>query len=72
MAALAARGVACAASEDAGRFVCNYVYYVSLASAAAAAAAGGDATPWEAIFVHVPPLAVLPLAAQLAAVRARP
>lgn len=52
-------------SNDTGRFVCNWAYYLSLGLA------------WEArqarnihvLFVHVPPLEVLPLPRQLAAVR---
>ncbi len=60
-AALRARGHAVAPSLDAGSFLCNALYYLSLARAEGAALAT------HALFVHVPPSAVLPPPAAAAA-----
>jgi peptidyl-tRNA hydrolase len=54
-----------AASTDAGRFMCNYVYFRSCRSAAALSSAHPPAVSggWaraHSIFVHVPPHTVLP------------
>ena len=50
--ALQAEGVDCCASDNAGRFVCNYVYYASLAAAEAAAAGevGAASQSWGALY----------------------
>ena len=47
MELLAKKGFNVAVSNDAGRFVCNYVYYHSLHHSAA--------NGTQCIFVHVPP-----------------
>jgi pyroglutamyl-peptidase len=49
-------------SEDAGRYVCERVYHHLLVRAAELGAAG--------LFLHVPPVDAVPLATQVAAVRA--
>lgn len=94
VAALAEQGFPVEASDDPGRFCCNYTFYLTLAALDDAAAtatrrkeaeadANADATssraqddaahalaperqapPWHALFVHVPPADVLPLAVQ--------
>jgi pyroglutamyl-peptidase len=61
---LARAGHPVALSRDAGRYVCNYAYYEALRAAAAAAPL------ISALFVHVPPFAAVPAAAQEAALRA--
>ena len=47
-------------SGDAGLFVCNYTYYMSLKMAQAQ-----RAQQWHTLFVHVPPFEVIPADAQL-------
>lgn len=44
-------------SQDAGRFLCNYLYYISLTSCAQ--------KNWHSLFVHVPPFNVIPKDTQL-------
>lgn len=56
-------GLPAAVSQTAGTYVCNHVFYGLMHWASALPA------PPRAGFVHVPPLAVLPLEAQLQAVR---
>lgn len=51
-------------SEDAGRFVCNCTYYLSLLHSEKARRREGR--PLHALFLHVPPLAVVPLQRQFA------
>lgn len=51
-----------AVSRDAGRFVCNYTYYLSLLHCCTARQRHG--APLHALFVHVPPAAVVPLQQQ--------
>mmetsp|Transcript_32958 Transcript_32958/g.104319 ORF Transcript_32958/g.104319 Transcript_32958/m.104319 type:complete len:454 (-) Transcript_32958:505-1866(-) len=60
--ALAAQGHEVEVSTNAGRFLCNYIFYISLCKAKAA----GDA--W-CIFVHMPPFACKKREAQLAFAR---
>ena len=60
VAALRAEEIPAEVSRDAGGFLCNHVFYV-LMRALAAKSRGG--------FVHLPPLDVLPLEAQLRAAR---
>uniref|UniRef100_A0A7S3XLE7 Phorbol-ester/DAG-type domain-containing protein n=1 Tax=Heterosigma akashiwo TaxID=2829 RepID=A0A7S3XLE7_HETAK len=55
-------------SEDAGRFVCNYLYYRSLAQAAATKPAP-PASSSAALFLHVPHLEHAPLDDQVAFVK---
>jgi pyroglutamyl-peptidase len=57
-------------SEDAGRFLCNYVYARSLDECRRAAAEqeGGGGGCAHALFVHVPPFEVMPEEAQREAV----
>lgn len=50
-------------STDAGRFVCNCTYYLSLLHSEKARRRGGR--PLHALFLHVPPLAVAPLQHQM-------
>ena len=71
-AAVAARGHPVQVSGDAGRFVCNYLYFRSLAAAAADAeqAGGGDGPRRHALFLHIPPTAVLPHAEAMALITA--
>lgn len=59
-------GHPCAASDDAGRYLCNYIYYASLRSAARCTAEGVSCA---SLFVHVPPFAVIDEATQTAFVR---
>ena len=54
-------GHPCAASDDAGRYLCNYIYYASLRSAARCTAEGVSCA---SLFVHVPPFAVIDEATQ--------
>jgi peptidyl-tRNA hydrolase len=62
VAALAGRwGPRVCASEDAGRFLCNFLYYSSLERAAVARGAGCAS---HALFVHVPSSATVPLEEQ--------
>lgn len=51
-------------SQDAGRFVCNCTYYLSLLHSEKARRRGGR--PLHTLFLHVPPLAVVALQRQLA------
>lgn len=51
-------------SEDAGRFVCNCTYYLSLLHSEKVRRREGR--PLHALFLHVPPLAVVPLQRQFA------
>lgn len=62
VAGLRKEGFPVDASGDAGKFVCNFVYYTSLARAGKTGA--------QALFVHVPPHAVVPLEEQLRFTRA--
>ena len=63
-ASVAARGHALTVSGDAGRYLCNMTYWLSLdAAAAAGEAAGGDddaAPQRHALFLHIPPASVMP------------
>ena len=52
--ALRGKGHDCAVSDDAGRFLCNWIYYESLRAAAA------PPTNAHALFLHVPPFAAVP------------
>ena len=83
-AGLAAAGWPVEPSDDPGRFVCNYTYYLTLQATqeepAAAPADQGEGAedaapalpqaraatqpPWHALFVHVPPAAVMPVEQQ--------
>lgn len=54
------RGVECAISTDAGRYICNYMFYSSLHAAAP------SGTP--VLFVHVPPFECLDQATQVATI----
>eukprot|EP00897_Mesotaenium_endlicherianum_P004222 jgi/Mesen1/3828/ME000207S02838 len=58
VATLKARGLDVALSDDAGRFVCNYVYYQSLRHAQ-------EVTGATCLFVHVPTFHVIDQATQL-------
>lgn len=49
-------------STDPGRFLCNYVYYQTLSHCLKHKAAGDKST---GVFVHVPPVEVLPLKRQV-------
>ncbi len=53
-----------AVSRDAGRFVCNFTYYLSLLHSQTARQLRG--APLHALFVHVPPTTVAPLDQQFA------
>ncbi|KAL4422931.1 hypothetical protein ABPG75_009128 [Micractinium tetrahymenae] len=53
-----------AVSLDAGRFVCNYTYYLSLLHSEAARQRCG--APLHSLFVHVPPATVISLEQQFA------
>lgn len=62
-------------SSDPGRFICNYLYYQSLRSCCPPTAPSGtpgqasdpeDFIPEHALFVHVPPLEVIPHEMQMA------
>eukprot|EP00743_Colponemidia_sp_Colp-15_P006467 GILK01006962.1.p1 GENE.GILK01006962.1~~GILK01006962.1.p1 ORF type:complete len:225 (+),score=24.40 GILK01006962.1:41-676(+) len=55
-------GFKCVVSTDAGRYVCNYLYYLSLNSCASVGA--------DCLFLHVPPFSVYDLASQLSFLRA--
>ena len=58
-------------STDPGRFLCNYVYFQSLchcSSEACQPATAGDCTR-TALFVHVPPVELVPLETQIDFVR---
>lgn len=71
--AVAAKGHPVAVSDDAGRYLCNYSYVLSLRAAEAAnasAAARGDARRFHALFVHIPAEATLALPAVAACVAA--
>lgn len=57
-AAMIAQGHAVAVSEDAGRFLCNFIFYHSLSRCAGQAGCGEE----TAMFVHVPSASTLPLA----------
>ena len=57
--ALRGKGHDCAVSDDAGRFLCNWIYYESLRAAAARATAA-PRTNAHALFLHVPPFAAVP------------
>ena len=63
-ASVAARGHTLTVSGDAGRYLCNMTYWLSLEAAAAAGeAAGGDddaAPERRALFLHIPPASVMP------------
>lgn len=60
---LAARQHDARLSQDAGRFVCNCTYYLSLLHSEKARRRVGR--PLHALFLHVPPLAVVPLPRQM-------
>ena len=78
VARLCAAGWPVELSDDPGRFVCNYTYYLTLQATQqhATAAPAGDEThaaspahaatepPWHALFVHVPPVDVMPVERQ--------
>lgn len=72
MAALAARLAAAGhdarPSDNAGRYVCNFVYYCSLLHSQKARIRRG--APLHALFFHVPPATVVPIEAQLQALQA--
>lgn len=73
VAAAASGGHSVAASNDAGRYLCNYAYWLSLRHAEAAnasAVARGDARRFHALFVHIPSTDTLALPAQAACVAA--
>lgn len=53
-----------AVSRDAGRFVCNFTYYLSLLHSQTARQL--RRAPLHALFVHVPPTTVAPLDQQFA------
>lgn len=53
------RGVDCAISTDAGRYICNYIFYSSLHAA--------EGTGVPVLFVHVPQFEVMDQAAQFTA-----
>ena len=55
------RGCAACLSDDPGRFLCNYSYYLSLAAAA-------SDTRRDALFVHCPPATACPVEQQCVAV----
>jgi pyroglutamyl-peptidase len=57
--ALRGKGHDCAVSDDAGRFLCNWIYYESLRAAAARATAAPRANA-HALFLHVPPFSAVP------------
>lgn len=61
---LAAAGHDARPSTDAGRFVCNYTYYLSLLHSQTLRQ--WQRRPVHALFLHVPPLEVAPLASQFA------
>lgn len=63
VSALRGAGLPAAVSQTAGTYVCNHVFYGLMHWAASVAA------PPRCGFVHLPPLAVLPLEAQVQAVR---
>uniref|UniRef100_A0A0G4GGZ7 Pyroglutamyl-peptidase I n=1 Tax=Chromera velia CCMP2878 TaxID=1169474 RepID=A0A0G4GGZ7_9ALVE len=63
-AELQERGFPCEVSEDAGRFVCNYIYFQSLREAEKCKAACPD-TCTAVLFVHVPLLETIPFERQL-------
>lgn len=54
------RGVKCEISTDAGRYICNYIFYQSLHEA--------KSTGIPVLFVHVPQFEAIPCPAQVAAV----
>ena len=60
---LAAKGHRVCESGDAGRYVCNYLYFNSLRQVQAARASSPD-RDWHALFVHMPPTAVCPMTEQ--------
>jgi pyroglutamyl-peptidase len=56
---LRGKGHDCVVSDDAGRYLCNWIYWESLRAAAACAAAAPNRNA-HALFVHVPPFAAVP------------
>eukprot|EP01126_Amoeba_proteus_P009407 TRINITY_DN13559_c0_g1_i1.p1 TRINITY_DN13559_c0_g1~~TRINITY_DN13559_c0_g1_i1.p1 ORF type:complete len:217 (-),score=20.90 TRINITY_DN13559_c0_g1_i1:65-715(-) len=61
-ASLCSRGFDCQLSQSAGRFLCNYIYYLSLHYS--------SQNNTHSLFVHVPPFSVIPQQTQLEFVRA--
>ena len=57
--ALRDKGHDCAVSDDAGRYLCNWIYWESLRAAAACAAVAPNRNA-HALFVHVPPFSAVP------------
>lgn len=60
---LALRGFPVQPSDDAGRYLCNLTYYLSLCESEKARVRRG--APLHALFLHVPPADVVPLRRQL-------
>lgn len=60
---LAAKGHRVCESGDAGRYVCNYLYFNSLRQVQAARASSPD-RDWHALFVHMPPTTACPMSEQ--------
>ena len=60
--ALRGKGHNCAVSDDAGRYLCNWIYWESLRAAAACAAKGAPNrnARFFSLFAHVPPFAAVP------------
>lgn len=55
-------------STDAGRYICNWIYYHSLMAQdekKAGAEQNGSAAPWLSLFVHVPPFELIPREKQM-------
>lgn len=60
---LVSKGHSVCESGDAGRYVCNYLYFNSLRQVQAAYTSSPD-LDWHALFVHMPPASVCPMPKQ--------